>query len=407
VGIVVERPLLRRFLLSGGRRLLYGRRKTGKTFYARRVLSDYQYFIVRRGGSFYDPFSDVELDVDGFIRLCRVSDRIIVDEFHRASSKFFDAIHAGACGGELVLITSTLHYYRRLVEGADAPLHGLFAQARVGLLSPLELLSTGGWGFESPSSLLEHLTFYQEPSLIGWRLPDIVVYGRELAHSLVGEVLDEEDYTYTRRFDAILEALAAGRTRLSEIAGYLYSRGLIPTQSTSHVTKYLNIMCRVGLVERVEVWGKRRGSIYRHVSPLTEAVYYLEARYGLGETPIPRDYIARALDTIIPRLVERFVERTLSEYYGLKPVKILEPEIDIALTEFKRIRLVAEVKWKRGLDRSEVRKVEEKLARFPDAEKILIVPDATIVPETWLEVWDVNKLRRIAAEWRAKSTTGQ
>ncbi len=105
------------------------------------MLRDYQYFIVRRGGAIYDPVNDETLYVAGFLRLCRLGERIILDEFHRADPRIFDAVHAGVCTEELVFITSTLHYYRRFVEELEAPLKGLFAVRRVGLLTPLELLN--------------------------------------------------------------------------------------------------------------------------------------------------------------------------------------------------------------------------------------------------------------------------
>ncbi len=401
VSIIVERPSLRRFLLTSGRRLLYGRRKTGKTFYARHVLGNYEYFIVRKGGTIYDPVNDEELDTSAFIRVCRHTDRVILDEFHRANPRLFDAVQAGVCGENLVFITSTLHYYRVFVEGPEAPLTGLFLSERVGLLSPLELLATRGWGLEG-RELVEHLVYYQEPVLIGRGIRDIVLYGRELAHTLVGEVLDEEDYTYTRRFDAVLEAIAAGKTKLTEIASYLYSRGLLEKPATSLITKYVKAMVETGLLERIETLGKKRRSIYRHVSPLTETIYYLEARYGFGEAPLPWGYIEKALQTLIPRLVERFVERFLSEYYGLRPVRIESPEIDVALVEYRSLRVVAEVKWVNRLSTSDVKRIEAKLARFPEAEKILIVPDKTIVPETWLQVWDISDLVARAREKLSK-----
>ncbi len=395
MSIIVKRPWLEEFLLMKGRRLLYGRRKTGKTFYTRLVLPDYQYFIVRRGGTIYDPVEDQLLDTGTFIRICRLEDNIVLDEFHRANPRLFDALQAGVCQENLVLITSTMHYYKQFVEGVEAPLKGLFSIRRVGLLSPIELLAVD-WGFEG-RELVERLVFYQEPILVSRDLRDIILSGREFARSLVGEVIDEEDYVYTRRFDAILEALAAGRNRLSEIANYLYSRRLIEKPSTSYITKYMDIMLRTGLIERIEVWGKKRRSIYRHVSPLTEIVYYLDARYGFYDFPQPWSYTEKIAKTYLPILIERFVERFLSEYFGLKPVKVLEPEIDIALVEYKRIQLVAEVKWSNKLTKSEVKKIEEKLGRFPDARQILIVPDKTIVPETGLEVWDVEDLREKAS----------
>ena len=400
--VVVERPWLARFLLSGGRRMLYGRRKTGKTFYARRVLRDYQYFIVRRGGAIYDPVSDEMLDASGFLRLCRLGERIILDEFHRADPRIFDAVQAGVCGEELVFITSTLHYYRRFVEEADAPLKGLFASRRVGLLTPLELLNTD-WGVleDRPVELIEMLVFYQEPVLIGRSLGDIVASGMEYARSLLGEVLTEEDHRYTARFDAILEAIAAGRTRLTEISSYLYSRGLIEKDSPGLVTKYLELMVDIGLLERLEVWGRRRGSVYRHYSPLTDLAYHLQARYDYYEVPATLEYGLRAARQRLPLLVEVFVERLLAQLYGLKPVKILDPEIDVALVRFKRLEVVAEVKWVSRLARDEVRRVESKLYSLEAKKHLLIVPDEGIVPETSLEVWDAGRMLREAR--RAKN----
>ncbi len=392
MSIIVRRRMLEEFLKSSGRRLLYGRRKTGKTFYARLVLRDYNYFIVRRGGLFYDPLEDLSLSVREFIRLCRREDRIIVDEFHRAPPRFFDAIQAGECGGEVVFITSTLHYHKKIVEGVDAPLKGLFTSHCVGLISPVDLLRHE-WDIEPGKKLFELLVFYQEPVLIGRKPVDIVVGGKEIAQSLVGEILSEEDQVFTERFNAILEAVAAGKTRLTEIASYLYSRGLLPRQSTSLITKYIDIMVKIGLLERIPVWGKRRKHVYRHVSPLTSLQYYLHTRYGHFDLQLPWSFLERAVAQRKPLLIERFVERLLAETWGLKPVKIMEPEeIDIALVEYKKLKIVGEVKWKNNLTRSEIKRIESKLHHYPEAEKILIVPDETIIPETSLKILDTKKM---------------
>ena len=389
MSIIIKRPELEEFLRKNGRRLLYGRRKTGKTFYTRYVLRNYQYFIVRKGGSIYDPVNDEEFDTKTFLRICRKEDNIILDEFHRADSKLFDALHAGEFCENLVFITSTMHYYREFTSGPEAPLKGLFSIRRVGLISPVDLLRYE-WG-EVDKEFFELLVFYQEPALISRDLKDIVYSGREFAKSLVGEILDEEDYTFTRRYNAVLEAIAAGKNKLTEITNYLYSRGLLPKPSTSYITKYLEILVKTGLLEKIEIFGRKK-SIYRHVSPLTELEYYLETRYGFGEVPLTWHYLKKILENILPLLVERFIERFLAELYGLKPVKILDPEIDIALLDYRRVRIVAEVKWVNRITRETVRKIESKLFRFEDAEKILIVPDKAIVPETSLSVWDIETL---------------
>ncbi len=396
MSIIVRRRRLEEFLKSSGRRLLYGRRKTGKTFYARYMLKDYNYFIVRRGGLFYDPVEDLSLDVRGFIKLCSKTNKIIVDEFHRAPLRFFDAIQAGECGGEVVFITSTLHYHRKLVEVADAPLKGLFTSCQVGLVSPVDLLRHQ-WEAGFNKEFLELLVFYQEPVLIGRKLVDIVLGGKEIAQSLVGEVLSEEDQVFTERFNAILEAVAAGKTRLSEIASYLYSRGLLPKQSTSLITKYMGIMVKIGLLERIPVWGKKRKHLYRHVSPLISLQYYLHARYEHFDLQLPWSFLEKAVSQITPLLIEQFIERLLAELWGLKPVKIVEPEeVDIALVEYRRLKIVGEVKWRNKLSRSEINRIESRLHRYPEAEKILVVPDESIVPETSLKVLDIRKLVELA-----------
>ncbi len=393
---IIHRKSLEEFLKSKGRRLLYGRRKTGKTFYARLVLGDYDYFIVRRGGLFYNPVEDLELDVRSFTRLCRRLDKVIVDEFHRAPPIFFDIVQTGECSGELVFITSTLHYHKRLIEGVDAPLKGLFTSYRVGLISPIDLLRHR-WTVEPSKEWFEILVFYQEPVLLDRKIMDIVIGGKDIAQSLVGEVLSEEDQVAVERFNAILEAVAAGRTRLTEIAGYLHSRGLLPKQTTSLITKYMDIMVKIGLLERIPVWGKKRRHVYRHVSPLTSIQYYLHTRYEHFDIQLPWGFLEKAVSQYLPLLVEQFVERLLAEAWGLKPVKILEPdEIDIGLVEYKKLRIVGEVKWKSKISRSEIKRIESKLYSYPEAEKILIVPDETIVPETELKILDIRKMTELA-----------
>ena len=396
---VVERPLLRRFLQQGGRRLLYGRRKTGKTFYTRHVLRDYTYFIVRRGGEIYDPLSDETLGTGGFLRLCRLGEKLILDEFHRAEPRLFDALHAGACGDNLVLITSTLHYFRRFTEAPGAPLKGLFSTRQVPLLSPVELLAAEPPtpGATGPREKVALLTLYQEPVLIGKGLLDSLLSGREFAKSLVGEVLEEEDHAYTLRYDAVLEAIAAGRERLSEIANYLHSRGLAPP-GTGAVTKYLQEMTRMGLLERIPVWGSKRRHIYRHASPLTDLIYYLHARYGFYDVPLPPDFLYRAAWQRLPLLVERMAERLLAEAHGLRPVRIIAPqEVDIALVEYQRLRIVGEVKWRSGrIEAKELRSIEQRLSAY-DAERILVVPDATqVAGEAGLEIIDYEAMRALA-----------
>ncbi len=390
MSIIIKRPELERFLRGEGRRMLFGRRKTGKTFYARLTLPNYKYYIVRRGGKFFDPEDGEEYDLKVFLKLC--DDNTIVDEFHRADPKFFDALQAGQCSKNLVLITSTMHFHRKFVDGQNAPLKGLFSIKRVGLISPIELMA----GEIKTKEELESLIWYQEPTLIGKSMENAILSGSIFARSLIGEILDEEDVTRSKRYDAILESIAAGKHSLSEIVNHLYGEGLIEKASTSHITKYIDIMIKTGLIEKMELWGKKKGSYYRHVSPLTEIVYYLDAKYDLKDLNLSWGFIKDAVRVRLPFLIERFVERFMAEYFGMKPVKILEPEVDVALLKFKKLSVVAEVKWKKEITKKEMRAVEDKLGKFPSARKILVVPDKKDIPRTKIEVWDICALRENA-----------
>ncbi len=53
----------------------------------------------------------------------------------------------------------------------------------------------------------------------------------------------------------------------------------------------------------------------------------------------PWEFIKNAVEARLPFLIERFAEKFMADYFGLKPVKIVEPEIDVALVRFKVIRV--------------------------------------------------------------------
>ncbi len=391
MSIIIERPSYRYVLESSKRLIVYGRRKTGKTFYARHVMGDTPYFYIRHGGKIISLDEDVEYDTRQFITVLKRMDEVIIDEFHRGDKLLIDLMASGEMPSKTILITSTLNYHKMLLEGRDAPLTGLFPSYKVGLLTPSELI---GYGWEGdPKSIVERLIFYQEPVLIGMEIPAILYSGFGIARSLVGEALDEERYTYTRRFDAILGAVARGEITLMKITNYLRSRGLLEAGHAGAVSKYLKIMVDTGLLEAIPVWGSSSRRVYRHLSPLTHVMYYLRERYGYGDVPLSLTFLEKVVSNIVPKLIETWIERLYSEVYGYRPVKILKPaEIDVALAHGRKIKIVIEVKWGKP-SRTDVLKAEEKLYRFPEAEKILVVPDKTLIPvETSLKVVDAEDL---------------
>ncbi|HHI00620.1 MAG TPA: ATPase, partial [Thermococcus litoralis] len=99
------------------------------------------------------------------------------------------------------------------------------------------------------------------------------------------------------------------------------------------------------------------------------------AKYAYTELETPKDFIRKAVDEKVPRHVEDFIESLLAKAYGLRPVKVELPdlELDIALMGFSKLELIGEVKWKSRVKREEVKKIEEKLSKFR-CRKVLVVP---------------------------------
>ncbi len=384
--------LLERRLKKGGRILLYGRRKTGKTTLVRKALGDWNYFYVNLDGSFYDSESDVSFSWTQFKRILEKEENIIIDEFHRAPDNFFAFIHAGRGPKNLVLITSTLHYFRKFVEGGEAPLLGLFLPIMVPLLRPVELLAH----FKPRTKEeFEKLVLYQEPWAVGKSLESILLSALDFSTSLIHSAFTEEGITIGERYFHILQAVAIGKYRPSEISSYLFSHNLLPKDNPALIMKYLDNLVRTGFLERIEVFGTKK-HLYRHSSPVVELAFYLNGKYAFYEIGRSANFGLKVLKERIPYFMERFIERLLVDLFGGRSAKVFEPEIDVLLLEFRKPKVVAEVKWREKLSVENVKRVETKLASFNAKRKILIVPYSEEIPETDLEVWDINTMVRKA-----------
>ncbi len=389
---IIERPDLDG-ILNVKWLLLYGRRKTGKTFYVRERGKYVRYFIVTRGSELVDIGSGERLSPNEFIRLLPLllkEGRIVIDEFHRLGEPFFSFLQGLSGRGELTLITSTRHYFRKLM-GENSPLPGLFHTHEVGLIKPgdaLNFLSSRGF---AGKTLIELAVLLQEPLVApmveshGEKVPGVLGTAlKDYIPGLVGEIFTEEERELTGRYWAILEAIADGKLSSEEITGELFSKGLIESASPGAVAPYLETLVGMGLLERISVFGKKRKIYrYRHVSPLVDFAYYLNAKYGFFEAGLPPKKVEELLRERLPHYVEVFFERLLSQHYGLQPVRVERPELelDVALVEHKRLRLVAEVKWKNKIKKQDIRKAEDKFDKAGAETNLLIVPDKGLLPE--------------------------
>ena len=364
--------------------LLYGRRKTGKTFYTKLKKKDWEYFIVKRGGLFLSEDGE-EMDVKTFIKYASKSDKIIIDEFHRANESLFAALQGHIIDCDIILITSTLHFFKN--ESKYSLIFGLFPEYKVDLISPIDLLKK-----YTKKEEVEKCFIWQEPTQIGYNIETSIITSKNFVKSLVGEILEEEDILHTSRIECILQAIANGKNTLNEIVNYLYSQKTIQKQETGLITPYIDVMIKIGLIEKISVFKKSRKSYYRIKSPLIDFIYYLNGKYCYFDRDLPIEFLLKIWENKVGFYAEQFFEKLLSELYNLIPVKIFNPEIDIALTRFDKLEIVGEVKWKNKIKYEDIKKAEEKLRKVNAKRYLLIVPEEISI-NTWMEVITPEILR--------------
>ncbi|MCD6464361.1 ATP-binding protein [Candidatus Woesearchaeota archaeon] len=369
--------------------IVYGRRKTGKTFLVKQVFKNSLYFFVRRDKTIYYEQRRENITYEELVRIIDEVDKIIIiDEFHRLPEQFLDYLHMKA-PKNLVLVTSTLNLAKRLIQ-KKSPIVGLFLEFKLDLISTRDIINNLSRKLAG-KKLVESAVYLREPLLLRFFNKDLWQVLKALKFTipaLIGEIFSEEEKELSNRYEAIIRALSLGKNSLSEIVSYLYSYKLIDKQDTGAIKQYVKNLIDMGLITRVKDYFKNR-YYYFIASPVIELYYYLDEKYNFSEIDVDRKYFKEKLG----RHVESFFRELLVELFNKTPVIINKPnlEVDIALTDFKKLSLVAEVKWKNRINSKELRKLEEKLNMFK-CQKVLIVPDKSLIRRDLknIQVWDVS-----------------
>ena len=393
---------LERWKMVGPWILVYGRRKTGKTYFVKNYTRYDKYFFVSRGREIF--IDDDMISYDAFIRELyndlKSGKTIVVDEFQRLPDDFSDRLHNLGVQGKLTLISSTL----RLVEkyfGSRSPLLGLLTGFKMSLVDERDILKNMMNYIMDYKKLIEYSVYLREPWLIPlWESSREQFFGAILnslkisVPALIGEIFTEEDRELSLVYESVLRSIASGRRVSGEIASYLYSNHVIPAQNPSLIHPYLNILVDLGILERVKIYGKRKYYYYL-VSPLMDLYYYLDSKYGFADREIPMKQLNKVFKEKLPIHIEQFIGNLMAKMFGLYRERIIgkDYEVDIALTDFKKLKVVAEVKWRRRIKLYEMKKIEDDLSRF-NCRKILIVPDKNIVEKRMsdIEIWDVKTI---------------
>jgi hypothetical protein len=394
--MIIERPSIMKDIQSGKWVLIYGRRKTGKTFIVSNFVDHDEFYFVKRDRTILSKKDWTELTYESFLGLLKrdlSSGRsIVVDEFHHLGVDFLDRVHSLDISGRLILISSIVHLSHSLIS-ASSPILGKVVEVRVPLLSLSELLGTLN---PSRKDEFEMIVYMMEPIVIGlgYKHPVDVIRGSKLTvPALVGEIFNEEDRKNTAIYEGVLRAISVGKATSSEVSSYIFSRKLIARDDPSLVQQYLKNLENIGLITRIPVWMKKR-SVYKHVSPLIWSYLCLDERYSISDRDVSREEIQGMLDEIIPHILEDFLRNSLGRKLGLIPHvdHCPDKEVDGILVRLNRIEAVLEVKWKSSLRSGELIAIKEKLNRFGNVRKILMVPDKEKISLDGIEVMDPSDL---------------
>jgi len=375
--------------------IIYGRRKTGKTFLVKRIFGGDNYLFVKRDRSIYWESEDTVINYQEMMRLIlREDDEIfIVDEFHRLPDEFLDFIHIKN-PKNLVLVTSTLWLAERMLS-SSSPLLGLFSEYRMDIIDERDILRNLAPLIKDKKKLVEQAVYMREPILLryfGSEIYKVLPQLKLTIPALIGEIFLEEDKEFSARYEGVIRAIASGKRTLTEITQFLHSNSLIPKQDSSLIKPYLKILQSMGIIWRFPEFNVKRHR-YFIPSPIIDTYYYLDEKYNFSERELHQKYFEER----VPMHVEMFFRTLLAKIFNYRIFLYQKPaEIDIVLGDFRKIKFVGEVKWKSSVDKKDIKKAEEKLAKFR-ARRVLIVPDKSeISAETKeIEVWDIEDILKM------------
>ena len=382
--------------------LIFGRRKTGKTFLVENFLDYDEYFFVKRDRSIISKKDGKVINYETLTSLIKRSlpdgKTVVVDEFHRLGDDFLDFVHSTKKGGKLILISSTLFLSKNLFA-SRSPVLGLFAEVPIGLIGLDDTIKALKKPGIDRKFLAEMGVLLREPIAIDYYGPDedprklmarVITHSLKTIPALVGEIFAEEERTISASYDGILRAIAGGKTVSSEISSHLFSRGLIKKDDPSLIQQYLSNLVEFGIIKRIRMHGRKK-FIYKHVSPLVRIFYYADEKYNISERALDEKEMERLVGEMMPKVVEDNVRGLLAERFGLEEnvAEARDFDVDGCLLRFRELEVALEVKWRGELGEGEARKIVERLGRLGAKRRILFVPDKRKVTAKGVEVVDI------------------
>jgi len=362
--------------------LVYGRRKTGKTFLIRNFIEFDSYYFVTRSIEVFSYNKELEkisyeVFMDRMRREIREEKTIVVDEFQRLPQEFLDFLHFAKsfAKAKLILVGSSFNFTNRILS-SGSPILGIVYPVKLGLIKPRDVLAALSKYYE-PNEALLLSSILRDPVIVEDLQPGesineflrrVIPKIRVTVRSLIGEIFDEEGRELSQRYEAILRAVAAGCKRPSEVASHI--SGILRTPLKSQdVKKYLRNLVEMGILRRIKILG-RDAHFYFMESPIIDMYYYLDLKTGFSEVNVPVDVLVSHIERKLPLYYEMFIVDLLADAYGCEVVKSFHPEVDGILIRGKEA--VAAVEVKMGtVSKADVKRFIEKTRDISDRRIVI------------------------------------
>jgi hypothetical protein len=394
--------------------LVYGRRKTGKTFLLRSCAGASVYVTVGRSGSCVveegEPrVASLEEGVKAALRAVESGFTAVIDEFQRLPEEYWDllAVSRARGGGRLILCGSSVGVASKVFD-RRSPLLGLFAPFKVDLASPSDTVASLSRVL-NPQDAVKWAVVARDPWLLGLLEPrgDVVEALAEAApllaasaSGLVGEIFREEERALTQLYDAVLRLLALGYWSSAALAQKLHEARLLARPEASHVTGLLAQLAAMGLVERVRLWRTRGARVYyRHRSSLLSLLTALEERGVEAGLKPPRETVGSLLGVE----AQFFVGELLAEATGLERAYAVSGSWEVDVVLVKGGRAVAGYEVKLGpFSSSEASRAVERIRSLgiPRAGLVSLTEEPPPVADELYGPRDLARLAREVSERR-------
>ncbi len=411
--VIVKRQEQQLLTSTSAWTLVYGRRKTGKTYLIKQFVPWDRYFFVKRDRTILDE-KGVSLGYDAFLEVVKTikeaKKTIVIDEFHRLPESFLDYLHflSPDRQGRIILISSTLYLAKKFFS-SGSPLLGLFIEIPLPICSIKETLVALP---SMPSKdKLEIAMLLREPlalqllqeGISGKKIiTDCLQFSQKAIPALIGEIFSEEERTLSIIYEGILRAVASGKAISGEISSYLFARQLILKDDPSLIQQHLTTLVKLGIIKKIKVYNNPK-FIYKHVSPLVKLFYFTDEKYNSTERILSAKDLQEIVLEALPHLIEDTVREFLALHYGLIEMVAegKDFEVDGLLIKFKKPEIALEVKWKEHFSSEDIEKSMKNLFIFPVKRKIFFIPDKRnlkLLPEfSSIEVMDVSDLIQLSS----------